>query len=109
MTISAQLDRWKQEEGPEELKTLKTEDGYRSIDLHPALVSVLRGTSKAASLEKGSTPGDSFAFCTEDGGRCRTGTPAVILRLPPRKAKLNGEGLRPVLRPVCSGTPSPRD
>ena len=67
LTISAQLERWKQGQTPK-LKGLKTDNGYRTIDLHPALVSLLREQRKGA-LARGLHRDDCFVFCTEDGRR----------------------------------------
>jgi hypothetical protein len=38
ITVTAQLDRWMQGQAPK-FKGLKTENGYRTIDLQPPLVS----------------------------------------------------------------------
>ena len=65
LTVVAQLDRWKEGQAPK-LKGLKTDNGYRTIDLHPALVSVLRERRKDA-LANGLHRDDSFVFSTEDG------------------------------------------
>lgn len=65
VTISRQLERWKQGETPS-LKKLKTETGYRTIGLHPALVSVLRELRRDA-LSRGLHRDDCYVLCTVDG------------------------------------------
>jgi len=94
VTISAQLERWKEGQSPK-LKGLKTENGYRTIDLHPALVSLLRELRKGA-LARGVHRDDCFVFCTEDGRPHSHRNTARDIESAATKAKLNGDGQRPV-------------
>ena len=94
VTISAQLERWRRGQAPK-FKGLKTENGYRTIDLHPALVSELRERRKDA-FGKGFHRDDCFVFCTEDGGPLSHRNTARDIEVAARRAGLNGDGLRPV-------------
>jgi integrase len=94
VTISAQLERWRQGEIPR-LKGLKTENGYRTIDLHPALVSLLRERRKDA-LANGVHRDDCFVFCTDGGGPLLHRNTGRDIEAAANKAELNGEGQRPV-------------
>jgi len=94
VTISAQLDRWKLGETPK-LKGLKTDNGYRKVDLHPALVSLLREHRKAA-LASGLHRDDCFVFCTIDGKPLLHRNTARDIEAAAKKAGLNAEGARPV-------------
>ncbi len=93
-TVTAQLERWKKGETPKH-KCLKTENGYRAIDLHPTLVAVLRERRKSA-FAAGLYRDDSFVFCTEDGRPLSHRNTARDIEAAAKKAGLNGEGLRPV-------------
>jgi integrase len=93
-TVSAQLERRGEGDEPK-LKSLKSESGYRRIDLHPALVELLRKHRQEA-LAAGHHSPESFVFCTADGrphGHRNTGRDISTAAT---RAGLNGEGLRPV-------------
>jgi integrase len=94
ITVDAQLDRWKQGQAPK-LKGLKTENGHRKVDLHPALVSVLKERRKDA-LSKGQHRDDSFVFSTEDGRPLSHRNTARDIEAAAARASLNGDGQRPV-------------
>ena len=94
VTIAAQLERWNQGQTPK-LTGLKTDNSYRTIDLHPDLVSLFRERRKAA-LARGLHRDDCFVFCTEDGwplGHRNTGRD---IEAAAKKTRLNEEGQRPV-------------
>ena len=94
VTISVQLERWKQGQTPK-LKGLKTDNAYRTIDLHPALVSLLREQRKGA-LARGLHRDDCFVFCTEDGRPLLHRNAGRDIEVAANRAELNSEGLRPV-------------
>jgi integrase len=94
VAISAQLERWTQGQAPK-LKGLKTENGYRTIDLHPALVGLLKERRRQA-LASGLHRDDCFVFCTEDGRPLSHRNTARDIEAAAKRAGLNGDGLRPV-------------
>jgi integrase len=96
VTITARLERWKRGETPKLTKILKSENGYRTIDLHPALVTLLRDHHKEA-LGKELHRDERLVFCTDDGRPHSHRNTARDIEAAAEKAGLNAEGLRPVL------------
>jgi integrase-like protein len=92
--MSAQLERWRQGEIPR-LKGLKTENGYRTIDLHPSLVSLFRERRKDA-LAIGLHRDDCFVFFTDDGRPLLHRNTGRDIEAAANRANPNGEGQRPV-------------
>jgi integrase len=94
-TVKAQLERRREGEELSLKRTKSRNSEDRVIDLHPALVDLLKEHRKQ-SLSKGLHRPAAFIFCTADGSPHGHRNTARDISEAADRAGLNGEGLRPV-------------